>query len=77
MANPDRLIDEAELVLNETVQLKRQPPKTLFRLRVVEIGLPLLTSIASILLIMRYPLTESRSYEIKKILKQRRGESVE
>ena len=77
VANPDRLIDEAELVLNETVQLKRQPPKTLFRLRVVEIGLPLLTSIASILLIMRYPLTESRSYEIKKILKQRRGESVE
>ena len=32
VANPDRLMDEAELVLNETVQLKRQPPKTLFRL---------------------------------------------
>ncbi len=48
-----------------------QPPKTLFRLRVVEIGLPLAMSCISILLTLRYPLTEARWREIKEALDKR------
>ena len=51
-------------------------PRTLFRLRLVEIGLPLALSVVSILFVLRYPLTEQRCYEIKELLKQRRGELV-
>jgi glycoside/pentoside/hexuronide:cation symporter, GPH family len=56
--------------------LRRQSPETLFRLRLVEIGLPLALSVVSILFVLRYPLTEQRCYEIKELLKQRRGELV-
>ncbi len=51
--------------------LKKQSPKTLFRLRFVEIGLPLVMSIVSIWLTLRYSLTEERCYEIKEALKKR------
>jgi Na+/melibiose symporter-like transporter len=43
-------------------------------MRVVEIGLPLLLSIFSILFILQYSLTEKRSHEIKDLLKQRNFE---
>ena len=46
---------------------------TLFRLRLVEIGLPLALSIVSILLTLRYPLTEARCYEIKEALEAATG----
>ena len=54
--------------------LRRQSPETLFRLRLVEIGLPLVLSLVSILFVLRYPLTEQRCYAIKALLQQRRGE---
>ena len=54
--------------------LRRQSPATLFRLRLVEIGLPLALSLLSILFLVRYQLTEQRCYEIKELLRQRRGE---
>ena len=53
--------------------LRRQSPATLFRLRLVEIGLPLALSLVSILLVLRYPLTERRCREIERLLKQHRG----
>lgn len=59
-------------LLASATGLKKQSPKTLFRLRFVEIGLPLLLSIISIWLTLRYPLTEARCYEIKAALQQRR-----
>jgi glycoside/pentoside/hexuronide:cation symporter, GPH family len=74
--------DSAQLlrIAGELVQhsafLRRQSPETLFRLRLVEIGLPLALSVVSILLVLRYPLTEQRCYEIKELLKRRRGEPV-
>jgi GPH family glycoside/pentoside/hexuronide:cation symporter len=71
---PAELIRAADEILDQTMLLKRQAPKTLFRLRAVEIGLPLLLSTVSILLTLRYPLTEARCYEIKEALKRRRGE---
>lgn len=54
--------------------LRRQSPETLFRLRLVEIGLPLALSVVSILLLLRYPLTEQRCHEITELLQQRRDE---
>jgi Na+/melibiose symporter-like transporter len=36
-----------------------------------DIGVPLLLSVVSIGLTLRYPLTEARCYEIKALLKQR------
>ncbi len=75
--DPCQLAGQAEQMLLQTIELKQQPAQTLFRLRVVEIGLPLVTSIFSILLVMRYPLTESRSYEIKELLIKRRGQLPE
>jgi len=67
----DKLIEQVESVLENTVLLKQQSPKTLFRLRLVEIGLPLVLSVVSIFLTLRYPLTEARCYEIKEALKNR------
>lgn len=55
------------------VELRKQSPRTLFRLRFVEIGLPLVLSVVSIFLTLRYPLTEARCYEIKEALKRRRA----
>jgi Na+/melibiose symporter-like transporter len=54
-----------------TVPLTQQAPYTLLMMRVVEIGLPVVLSIASFLFLLRYSLTEARSHEIKGLLKQR------
>lgn len=70
---PEELSKQLDLVLEQIAPLKQQAPETLFRLRVVEIGLPLLLSMISILLTMNYPLTEARCYEIKEALRQRRA----
>jgi GPH family glycoside/pentoside/hexuronide:cation symporter len=75
-ADPDQVIRLANNFLQQTTYLKQQAPKTLFRLRLVEIGVPLALSIVSILLTLRYPLTEARSYEIKAALQQRHAETA-
>lgn len=72
--DPTNLLKVAGELLQHSEFLRRQSPETLFRLRLVEIGLPLVLSVASIILTLRYPLTEQRCYEIKELLKQRRGE---
>jgi glycoside/pentoside/hexuronide:cation symporter, GPH family len=69
--NPSTRIDELS---KHVLDLRKQSPVTLFRLRLVEIGLPLALSVVSIFLTLRYPLTEARCYEIKEALKQRRAE---
>lgn len=69
-----KALEMAGSLLQHSEFLRRQSPETLFRLRLVEIGLPLALSVVSILLTLRYPLTEQRCYEIKELLKQRRGE---
>jgi Na+/melibiose symporter-like transporter len=65
------LDQEMETLARETVPLTRQTPYTLFTMRAVEIGLPVLLSIASLVFLLRYSLTEARSHEIKNLLKQR------
>lgn len=68
---PLDLIEQVEELVEQTYPLKQQAPQTLFRLRFVEIGVPLLLSIVSILLTLRYPLSEARCYEIKEALRER------
>ena len=53
-------------------QLKQQAPASLLRMRIVEIGLPLLLSLISLLFAWHYPLTEQRCQEIKQALIARR-----
>lgn len=69
----DLLLLEDELLQLEerVVPLKIQSPYTLFMMRLVEIGLPVLLSIFSFFFITRYSLTEERLREIKQLLKAR------
>jgi len=53
-----------------------QSPSTLFWMRFWEIGLPGVLSLAGVLLLARYPLTEARAYEIKALLKQRKAQAT-
>jgi GPH family glycoside/pentoside/hexuronide:cation symporter len=73
-SDPPQVVREVETLFEQTMLLKQQTPKTLFRLRLVEIGLPLALSIVSIVLTLRYPLTEARCYEIKQALQARHAE---
>jgi GPH family glycoside/pentoside/hexuronide:cation symporter len=67
----DILDKELKTIETQIVKLTQQSPYTLLMMRVVEIGLPLVLSIFSILFILQYSLTEKRSHEIKDLLKQR------
>ena len=71
-AAPPALLDQTLKDLErETVPLTKQTPYTLLMMRIVEIGVPVLLSIVSMVLLLRYSLTEKRSHEIKDLLKQR------
>lgn len=73
---PADLHKEAERLLHDATLLAQQSPKTLLLLRSIEIGLPLLLSIFSILLTWRYPLSEERSYAIKAELEARYATNI-
>lgn len=51
---------------------KSQSESTLFQLRAWEIGLPAAICLISVWLLLRYPLTEARAYEVKALLQQRK-----
>ena len=65
VSKPESLHIEIEALLHDATALSVQAPRTLLWLRIIEIGLPLVLSIISISLTLRYPLTEARCYEIK------------
>jgi GPH family glycoside/pentoside/hexuronide:cation symporter len=50
-----------------------QSPSTLYRLRVFDVGVPLITSAAAILIMWGYQLTEQKMHEVRTQLEQRRG----
>jgi GPH family glycoside/pentoside/hexuronide:cation symporter len=77
VAAPADLDHEASTLLEHTTLLRKQTPTTLFRLRLFEIGLPLALSCVSIMLTLRYPLTEARAYEIKQALEKRHAEQAQ
>jgi GPH family glycoside/pentoside/hexuronide:cation symporter len=56
-----------------SVALETQPEKTLFLLRVFDVGVPLITSVIAILIMLSYPISEQRAYEIRAELERRRG----
>ena len=68
VSQPELLEAEMDRLLHEATKLSQQSPRTLLLLRIIEIGLPILLSIFSIVLTLRYPLTEERCYEIKALL---------
>ncbi|MGA2324577.1 MAG: MFS transporter [Sedimentisphaerales bacterium] len=57
-------------------KLAAQSDSTLFWLRVWEIGLPTVMCLISVLLLIKYPLTEQRAYEIKDLLAKRKLAAV-
>ena len=69
------LLDSFDIELidieEEIMPLTTQSPYTLFMMRAVEIGLPLLLSFISIFFTLRYSLSEERCYEIKDAIKLR------
>lgn len=50
-----------------------QPVKTLFLLRVFDVGVPMVTSAIAILIITTYKITEEKAHEIRHELERRRG----
>jgi glycoside/pentoside/hexuronide:cation symporter, GPH family len=68
------LDQELASIQKDITPLTKQKPYTLFMMRLVEIGLPVLLSAFSIFFLLRYSLTEKRSREIKELLKQRNEE---
>ncbi len=52
-----------------------QEARTLFLLRVFDVGIPVITSAIALLIIAKYTLTENRAYEIRAELESRRGKS--
>ncbi len=55
------------------VALETQPEKTLFLLRVFDVGVPLVTSAIAIAIMLTYQISEQRAYEIRAELERRRG----
>jgi GPH family glycoside/pentoside/hexuronide:cation symporter len=51
----------------------QQTEKTLFLLRVFDVGIPVITSILALLIILSYSISESRAFEIREELERRRG----
>jgi GPH family glycoside/pentoside/hexuronide:cation symporter len=71
LANPQQFQQELAQLKELATGLKAQSPETLLRLRIVEIGLPLLLSVISIAFALKYPLSEARCHEIKEELARR------
>ena len=76
VSKPEALHTEVEALLHDATALSVQAPRTLLWLRIIEIGLPLVLSAISILLTLRYPLTEERCYEIKALLDARKNDEA-
>jgi GPH family glycoside/pentoside/hexuronide:cation symporter len=55
------------------VALAAQPERTLFLLRVFDVGVPLVTSALAIVIMLTYGISERRAYEIRAELERRRG----
>jgi glycoside/pentoside/hexuronide:cation symporter, GPH family len=71
-ASPPELSAAVDKLAAGVATLKAQSPRTLFRMRLVEIGLPLVLCVVSSALLIGYPLTEKRCYEIKAELERRK-----
>ena len=50
-----------------------QAPRTLFLLRICDVGVPIVTSLIAILAIASYKITEEKAHAVRKALEERRG----
>lgn len=74
-ASPPGTLDRELAAIEEDIEpLKKQSPYTLLMMRIVEIGLPLLLSLLALFFVVRYTLTEKRSFEIKELLRQKNND---
>ena len=66
-AQPETLpsAEELKVLLTDLKPLARQAPGVLWRMRLTEIGLPVLLSLVSLILLGFYPLKESRNPTLK------------
>ena len=55
------------------VDVAVQPERTLFLLRVFDVAVPLVTSALAIVIMLTYPISERKAYEIRAELERRRG----
>lgn len=62
----------APQVSDALLQLTRQSPDSLFRMRVIEIALPILLCMVSLFFALQYPLTDQRCREIQIALAERK-----
>ena len=53
-----------------------QSDETMFWIRVIDVGVPLLTSGIALWIISTYEITEARAHEIRQLLEQRRGKPI-
>lgn len=53
-----------------------QPERTLFLLRVYDIGVPIVTSLLAIVVMLGYPITEDAAYEYRAELEKKRGKAL-
>ena len=60
-----------EVLIYDIEELKEQTPTAMLRLRIFEIGLPLVLCVVALLLLRFYPLTDNRAYEVKSLLEAR------
>ena len=74
-AQPSQALQSIEVALPKMEkalsQLNRQAPKSLLLMRIIEIGLPILLCLISLLFALKYPLTSQRCQEIQVALKER------
>lgn len=72
---PSNLLERIESALpnldTALAQLTRQNPKSLFMMRLIEIALPIVLSLISLLFALKYPLTARRCQEIQEALRKR------
>ncbi|MCK5215663.1 MAG: MFS transporter [Candidatus Omnitrophica bacterium] len=52
-----------------------QAPETLFWMRIFDVGIPIVTSLAAIFVIMTFEISEDKAYDIRKQLEERRGKA--
>ena len=50
-----------------------QPEQTLFLLRIFDVGIPVITSMIALGVMVSYDITENRAHEIRGVLEARRG----
>jgi len=72
----DKSIIDSQLkeIESKVVPLKKQTPYTLLTMRAVEIGIPILLSIFSLIFILTYTITEKSLQDVKIKLRQRNAE---